>query len=141
MSVHDEGESTRYRPLFFARVSSDGMDPFNIKMVHMHLILLARSVHHVRGPTIQHFFGLSFCSVVRVLQCRTLFHVSAMSYFPIFLFFFHPQADSRQTSADSPLLTHFGRAGLMNFLTWSLAHLHHSICLPVLHAPPLCPMF
>ncbi len=59
MSVHDESGSTRYRPLFFARIFSDGMEPFNLQMTaewftvakeYMHLPPLARCVHHIRGP-------------------------------------------------------------------------------------------
>ena len=40
----------------------------------------------------------------------------------------------------SPSPGRFARSGLLFFLVWPPAHLHHSICLPVLHAPPLCPM-
>ena len=40
----------------------------------------------------------------------------------------------------SPSPGRFARSGFMFFLVWPPAHLHHSVCLPVLHAPPLCPM-
>ena len=40
----------------------------------------------------------------------------------------------------SPSPGRFARSGLLFFMVWPPAHLHHSICLPVLHAPPLCPM-
>ena len=42
----------------------------------------------------------------------------------------------------SPSPGRFARSGLLFFLVCPPAHLHHSVsvCLPVLHAPPLCPM-
>ena len=40
----------------------------------------------------------------------------------------------------SPSPGRFARSRLLFFMVWPPAHLHHSICLPVLHAPPLCPM-
>ena len=42
--------------------------------------------------------------------------------------------------AEGPLRTHFGRSGRLFFLVWSPAHLHHSVRLSFLPAPPLCPM-
>jgi hypothetical protein len=61
--MHDESGLTHYRPLFFARVSSASMEHFILRMTaewftaakeYMNLPSLGRSVHHVRGSTIQH---------------------------------------------------------------------------------------
>ena len=62
MSEHDVSGPTQYRPWFFARVSSAGMDTFMIRMTaewfteakkYMNLPSLDRSVHHVHGSMVQ----------------------------------------------------------------------------------------
>ena len=40
----------------------------------------------------------------------------------------------------SPSPGRFTRSGLLFILVWPPVHLHHSVCLAVLHAPSLCPM-
>ena len=44
------------------------------------------------------------------------------------------------TLGNLPPPARFGRSGRLFFLVRRPAHLSHSVCLPVLHAPPLCPM-
>ncbi len=45
------------------------------------------------------------------------------------------------TPAESQVSDRFGRSGRLYFLVWPPAHLHHSVRLSVLPAPPICPMF
>jgi hypothetical protein len=58
----------------------------------------------------------------------------------ISLFFSSPMQAGWQTPADSLLPARFGRSEHLYFLVYPPAHLHDSVCLPVLHASPLCPM-
>ena len=75
------------------------------------------------------------------LPVLSLYPLSAIAQFLIFVFFFPPQCRHPPPPAEGPWRTRFGRSGRLFFLVWSPSHLHECLRLSVLHTPPLCPMF
>jgi hypothetical protein len=74
------------------------------------------------------------------LRFLSIPHVTSSSHFQIFPFFSPPNAGRPGHAIQKPSPARFARSGRLFFLVCCPAHLSHSVCLPVLHDFPSCPM-